>query len=74
MTADRKDLVELVERLMAGSYSSDEEVDRDAQLFASEVPHPRALGLIYFWEDEFDHEPSPEEVVDRALNYRAIEL
>lgn len=74
MIADRDQLVALVERLMSGDYTSDEEVDGDAAEFEASVPRPGALGLIYYWEDEFDHEPTVEEVVDRAMNYRSMEL
>lgn len=33
-----------------------------------------ASDLIFYWQDEFDHEPMASEVVDRALACRAIEL
>lgn len=74
MISDRDRLVALAERLIAGDYQSDAELDSDLAEFDSAVPHPRATDLIYYWENEFDHEPSPDEVVDRALKYRAIEL
>jgi hypothetical protein len=32
------------------------------------------MNLIFYWADEFEHQPSPEEIVDRALAYRAIQL
>jgi hypothetical protein len=59
---------------MAGGYQSDEDLDRDMAEFAAKVPHPRASDLIFYWDTEFDHQPTPEEIVDRALSYRAIEL
>lgn len=74
MTADRGRLVALVRRLIDADYATDAELDRDAADFEASVPHPRALGLIYFWEEEFDHEPTPDEIVDRAMRYRGIEL
>lgn len=74
MTSDRQHLVALASRLMAGAYTSGVELDHDMAEFAAAVPHPRASDLIHYWEDEFDHEPSPEEVVDRAMNYGPMEL
>lgn len=74
MTADRARLVELARRLIAGQYESDEELDRDMREFAAAVPHPRPSGLIYYWNDEFDHQPTAEEVVERALNYKPFAL
>lgn len=74
MTDERQDLIALVERLMAGNYAREEDLDRDAAEFEAKVPHPRALGLIYYWDEEFGHEPSADEVVDRALSYRGLEL
>lgn len=73
-TAGRESLVALVGRLIAGDYQSDVELDRDMAEFSAGVPHPRPSDLIFYWENEFDHEPSPEEVVDRALSYRPLEL
>lgn len=71
---DRDELIRLVQRLMAGEFDSEAETDQAVAVFSSSVPHPRAAGLIYYWEDEFDHAPSAEEVVDRALSYQAFEL
>jgi uncharacterized delta-60 repeat protein len=70
----RSELVELVKRLMAGSFASEEEEDRAVVEFASRVPHPNASDLIFHWDSEFDSEPTAEQIVDRALSYRAIEL
>jgi len=74
MTPDRDRLVALATKLIEGTYQSDLELDADMAEFVTAVPHPRASDLIYYWEAEFDHEPSPEEVVDRALSYRPTEL
>ncbi|MBM0124559.1 bacteriocin immunity protein [Pimelobacter simplex] len=71
---DRSVLFDLVERLVTGAYASDAEVDRLVAEFAAAVPHPRASDLIFYWEDEFDEEPTPEQIVARALSYRPIEL
>jgi hypothetical protein len=74
MAVERERLVALVSRLMAGVYDSDADLDRDLTQYIAGVPHPQASDLIYFWNSEFDHEPSPEEVVDRALSYRPLAL
>lgn len=74
MTGDRARLVELVRKLMVGRYSSEEEAARDMAELEAGVLHPRVSDLIFYWQSEFDHEPTAEEVVDRALSYRAIEL
>jgi hypothetical protein len=70
----RERLIQVVRRLMSGQYASEEEGDRDMEEFVGGVPHPRASDLIFYWHTEFDHEPSVEEVVDRALSYRAVQL
>ncbi|MFI6678176.1 bacteriocin immunity protein [Kribbella sp. NPDC050470] len=72
--SERAELIRIVHRIMTGDYTSEEEVDRLVADFQAAVPHPRATGLIFWPRDEFDHDPTPEEVVDRALAYRAIEL
>jgi hypothetical protein len=75
MSATRRaELIALVERLLTGDFESEEQEDRAIAEFASSVPHPRAADLIYHWAEEFEVEPSAEDVVDRALNHRSIEL
>ncbi|MCT2584656.1 bacteriocin immunity protein [Actinophytocola gossypii] len=74
MTVDREHLVGLAAKLIAGEYQSDVDLDNDMSEFSASVPHPRASDLIYYWQEEFDHEPTPEEVVDRALAYKPIDL
>ena len=71
---DRSELIGLVRRIMNDVAPSEEEADRLIALFEESVPHPRASGLIFYPEEEFGREPTPEEVVDRALSYRPIEL
>ncbi len=66
-------LVQLVTRVMAGNFEDEAEGDRAIAEFTSSVPHPRATDLIFHWSADFDEEPTPEEVVDRALTYRAME-
>jgi len=70
----RERLIEVVERLMTGDYSSDEEVGLLVAEFESGVLDPNATGFIFRWNEHFDHEPTAAEVVYRALSYRPIEL
>lgn len=75
MTHDRLALIALVKRLMGGDFASEEEADRLLAEFEAGVPHPRASDLIYHPNSEgFLDEPSAAEIVDRAFQYRAIEL
>lgn len=71
---DRASLVELVAQLMGGDFETEGDVNRAAASFEASVPRPGASDLIFYWQDEFDHEPTPEEVVDRALAYRGFAL
>lgn len=71
---DRAELVGLVSKIIAADFDTEEEVHAAISLFSRSVPHPEATGLIYYWQDEFCEEPTPEQIVDRALSYRAIEL
>lgn len=59
---------------MHGDYAADEEVERLVADFEAGVLYPGAPSLIFYWQDEFDREPTAAEVVDRALSYRPIEL
>ncbi len=70
----REELIDLVRRIQAAEGESEEEADRLVELFEANVPHPGAADLIFYWDDHFDHDPRAEEVVDRALSYRPIEL
>ncbi len=68
-------MVEIVRRLSEGGYETEEEDDHYLQLFENNVPHPGASDLIFWPEREFGaHEPTAEEIVDRALSYRPIPL
>jgi hypothetical protein len=64
----------LASRLITGDYRNEDQLERDTVEFTEGLPHPSPLDLIFYWETEFDHEPTAEEVVDRALAYKSIEL
>ncbi|MFI7679339.1 hypothetical protein [Actinophytocola sp. NPDC049390] len=70
----RARLVDVVRRLLSGEYASGDDLDRDLDEFLDGVPDPNAANLIFYSHMEFDHEPTAEEVVDRALSYRPIQL
>ncbi|GAA0971701.1 MULTISPECIES: bacteriocin immunity protein [Streptomyces violaceusniger group] len=65
----RDELIDLVERIMAGE-GTESEHDSLVTLLERNVPHPRVLGLIYYSDPPL----TAEEVVDKALAYRPIEL
>lgn len=71
---ERERLIEVVQRLMDGSYASDEEVDSLVAEFKAGVLDPAATDLIFWSSNHFDHEPTAAEVVERALSYRPFEL
>ena len=65
----REELVRMVQLLIDARLTEEEE-DRIVNELKSSVVHPRVTDLIYY------HTPklTAEEVVDRALAYRPIEL
>ncbi len=71
---ERQELVDLVKRIRSGSIETEEDEDRAIADFVSRVPHPRSTDLIFHPHLEFDRDPTAEEIVDRALSYRALDL
>ena len=72
--SERERLIGIVERIMEGDYSSDDEVQSLVAEFEAAVPAPGASSLIFWTSDEFADEPTAAQVVDRTLSYRPIEL
>ena len=71
---ERRELVRLVTYLMSGD-GTQEEQDAALHELDARVLHPRVSALIFWPSHEgFDHELTPDEVVDIALAYRPIEL
>lgn len=70
----RDELIDLVRRIMAAEGESQEEADDLVDLFADNVPHPEAEDLIFYPEKHFGREPTPGEVVYRALSYKPLQL
>lgn len=63
----RDELIDLVKKIFA-SNGSEEEISDLIDLLKRNVPHPSPGNLIY-WEDL-----TPEEVVDKSLSYKPIQL
>ena len=60
---------------------SEDEIDELMELFDENVPHPDGANLFFYPEnynarkdDISQYNPTVEEVVDKALSYRAIQL
>lgn len=71
---ERRRLIKLVERIQAGAYADDAELESLVADFCSSVPRPDAHDLIFWPNTQFSGEPTASQVVDRALTYRPIEL
>ncbi|MFE9020121.1 hypothetical protein ACFYNL_16370 [Streptomyces sp. NPDC007808] len=65
----RKELIHMVQRLIDADLPADEE-DRIVEELKLSLLHPRLTDLIYYNTPKL----TAEEVVDRSLAYRAIEL
>ncbi|QDT38346.1 bacteriocin immunity protein [Stratiformator vulcanicus] len=66
---DRRQLIELVTRLMR-SYGTEDDIDVMIDQFEQNVPHPEPSDLIFYPQREM----SAEEIVDMAINYKPIVL
>ncbi|MET9318018.1 bacteriocin immunity protein [Kribbella sp. NPDC003505] len=70
--SQRAELIRIVGRIMTGDYAGEEEADRLVAEFRAAVPHPRAADLIFWPNDEFDHDPGPyPRFVDTVVDYAA---
>ncbi len=69
----RRRLVPVVRRLMEGTATEEEDA-RLVREFQSSVTFPGVTDLIFYPDEHFDHEPTAEEIVDRALAHRPIAL
>jgi hypothetical protein len=68
--ADRQRLTSLVEALLSRDPLAEAEEDAVIEDLKTSTLHPRVTDLIYYWQDEFHHEPTAEEIGDTALAYR----
>ncbi|HNT78902.1 MAG TPA: bacteriocin immunity protein [Anaerolineae bacterium] len=71
---DRDELIELVEKILRVDGDEDQIVAW-VNHFSQNVPHTEASGLI-FWPEQYGLgvAPSPEEIVDKALDYEATPM
>ncbi len=68
---NRDELIVLVGRMRESSYTSDEEAENDIEILNKNVLDPYAMDYIFQKEYE---DMSLEEVVDKILSYRPIQL
>lgn len=67
----RNELIELVKKIQSKQTKTEKEVIKLVLLFEENVPDPNASDYIF----EKKHELlSPEEIVDKALSYKPIQL
>lgn len=68
---NRDELIVLVRRMRESNYASDEEAENDVEILNKSVSDPYAMDYIFQKEYE---DMSLEEVVDKILSYRPIQL
>ena len=64
----KEELVALVKEIITVKDKTEEQISELIDKLKQNVSHPEVGNLIY-WEDL-----SPEEIVDKALDYKAIQL
>jgi len=64
----RKELINLVKEIITVENKTESEIDKLINVLGQNVPHPAVSDLIYY--DEL----SPEEIIDKALSYKPIQL
>lgn len=76
----REELIELGNKIV-NCVGTEKEQDEMYELFSKNVPHPSGANLFYYPENYnarkdniTDYRPTVEEVVDKALSYKPIQL
>ena len=64
----RKELIDLVKDVTTVENKTEKEINELLEILKQNVPDPEVSDLIYY--DEL----TPEEIVDKALSYRPIQL
>ena len=64
----REELVEITKQIINVGNKTEEEIDQLLNVLEKNVPDPEVSDLIYF------NELSPEQIVDKALSYKPIQL
>lgn len=70
MRLTKDELVNLVAKITAGDYATEEEGDELLTLIRGNVPHPRVTNVLFYSKER----KSPEQMVDELLSYRPIVL
>jgi len=65
---NKKELIDLVKDIIDVKGKTEEQLVELLEILKKNVPHPAPSDLIY-WENL-----TPEEVVDKALSYKPIQL
>jgi len=66
---NRTELIDLVSRIIADDFETEEESWQAVDTLKANVPDPNVSDYI-FWPEPIDKEVDPAEVVDRALAYK----
>lgn len=76
----REELIELGRKIV-NCEGTEEEINSMYELFSKNVPHPNGANLFYYPENynarKFhiaEYNQTVEEVVDKALSYKSIQL
>jgi len=64
----REKLIDLVKEIITVENKTEKEIDELLNILKKNVPDPAVSDLIY-WNDL-----SPEEIIDKALSYKPIQL
>jgi hypothetical protein len=65
----REEMIDLVARLQRGE-GDDDQAAAWIEALGRSLPHPRVSDLIFYPDEPL----TPEQIVDKALGYRPIEL
>ncbi|MFD0999425.1 bacteriocin immunity protein [Ohtaekwangia kribbensis] len=68
MAMTREELIQLVKDITTPTGKTEEEVNKLIDILEMNVPHPSVTDLIYY--DDL----TPEQIVDKALTYKPIQL
>lgn len=64
----REELIKLVKDIVNVENKTEKEIDKLTKILEQNVPDPEVSNLIYY------NELTPEEIVDKALSYKPINL
>ncbi len=64
----RIELIEIVKTIINIDDKTEDEIDELLDILNKNVPHPEVSDLIYY------NDLPPEEIIDKALSYKPIQL